>query len=340
MTFQSPISGHVPISGQAPISGQGPVAGVTTASGYAADPGVITAIRNASTQTGTRFDTLLSAAALESGFVPTAQASSSSASGLFQFTEQTWLNAVRDYGAAHGLAREASAIVQRGGRLTVEDPALMQKILNLRTDPTVSATLAGEHLHAIAAQLNSNLGHPPDATEIYLGHFLGTAGATQMLTTRQANPNRPAADVLPEAARANPAMFYGTDGAPYSTTQFVQNVGNRVARTYAALGYTMPKGALDFAGHTVAGQSADAPDAGASGWGTSTPRRSISPPERMMLASLAEVFTRMDQDNAQSGSSHPRRDHHLPPGIVSALEATSAGTPVSPLAPNLLTATS
>lgn len=300
-----------------------PLPGVSAVSGYTAAPEVVSAIRKASSESGTPFETLLSAAAMESGFVPTAQASSSTASGLFQFTEQTWLSAVRQFGASYGLASEASAIVQRGGRLTVEDPALRQKILNLRSDPTVSAALAGEHLRLIAGQLTRNLGHPVDATETYLGHFLGTAGATAMLNTLQTNPGRPAADVLPEAASANPAMFYGKDGNPYSTAQFVQHVGNRVARTYAELGYNQPQGALAFAGHNVAGQSADPPDADASGWGTSTPRRVASSSERMMLATLAEVFAQMDRTSGQDPTSRAKRDHRLPPGIVSALAIAS-----------------
>jgi hypothetical protein len=312
-----------------------PLQSVSASGTYAPSQQVMSAIRNASAQTGTRFDTLLSAAALESGFTPTAQASTSSASGLFQFTEQTWLGAVRQYGAAHGLASDAAAIVQRGGQLTVEDPALKQRILDLRTNPGVSASLAGEHLRAVAAQLGASLGHSPDATETYLGHFLGTAGATQMLTALQSAPARPAAAVLPEAARANPTMFYAKDGTPYSTTQFVQHVHDRVAKVYSQLGYEMPQGALDFSGHTEAGQSADPPDAGASGWGSGTPRKSATPAERMMLASLAEVFTQVDRSASQASAvrqpnAHQRRNHQLPAGIVSALETVSGDTPVGP----------
>jgi hypothetical protein len=309
---------------------QTPLQGVSATGRYASSPQVVSAIRNASAETGTRFDTLLSAAALESGLTPTAQASTSSASGLFQFTEQTWLGAVRQYGAAHGLASAAAAIVQRSGQLTVEDPALKQRILDLRSNPNLAASLAGEHLRTVAAQLSTNLGHPPDATETYLGHFLGTAGATQMLTTLQSAPTRPAAAVLPEAARANATMFYAKDGTPYTVAQFVQHVGDRVAKVYSDLGYAMPQGALDFAGHTEAGQSADPPGAGASGSGTGKPRHGMTSAERMMLSTLTEVFAQVDRTTSSSGN-HPRRDHRLPPGIVSALETASGGAPLEPL---------
>ena len=191
--------------------------------------------------------------------------------------------------------------------------------------------MAGEHLRTTAAQLGANLGHAPDATETYLGHFLGTAGATQMLSALQATPNRPASAVLPEAASANTAMFYAKDGTPYSTTQFVQRVNDRVAKAYADLGYPMPQGALNFTGQAIAGQSANAPGVGASTSSVSRPRHSVTSPERMMLASLVEVFAQADRATQHWSTTHSKRNHGLPPGIVSALETASGDTPVGPL---------
>jgi soluble lytic murein transglycosylase-like protein len=49
------------------------------------------AIRQASRLTGASFDYLLATAQVESGFNPNSAASTSSARGLFQFIEQTWL---------------------------------------------------------------------------------------------------------------------------------------------------------------------------------------------------------------------------------------------------------
>src|ERR1700731_3981631 len=135
---------------------------------YTPNPQVVAAVRNASATTGTRFDTLLASAALESGLDSTAKASTSSASGLFQFTDQTWLSAVRQFGAAQGLQADAAAIVPQNGRLTVADPAQRQRILNLRFDPAISATMAGDHLRGLAASLGASIGHAPDAAETYL----------------------------------------------------------------------------------------------------------------------------------------------------------------------------
>src|SRR6266851_2874034 len=49
------------------------------------------AIKQAADTTGTSFEYLLATAKLESNFNPAAGASTSSAHGLYQFIEQTWL---------------------------------------------------------------------------------------------------------------------------------------------------------------------------------------------------------------------------------------------------------
>jgi hypothetical protein len=267
----------------------------------------------------------MASAVLESGLNPAAKASTSSASGLFQFTEQTWLSTVRQYGAAHGLGAEAAAIVPQGGQLTVADPAQKQRILNLRFDPAVSATMAGDHLRGLAATLTTTLGRAPDAAETYLAHFLGTGGATQMLQAAQTTPGQPAAAVLPEAARANRAAFTAPDGTPRTAAQFVQHIHDRVARAFLEIGATAPQGTLAFSG---AG-SASSPVVAVAGLGSGVglARASATAPERAMTASLIDVFTRLDKENHASQTAHGKREHTLPFGLVSALAtAADAGT--------------
>ena len=64
---------------------------------------VMTALRAASNKTGVDFDYLVKTAQRESNFDPSAKASTSSATGLFQFTSETWLNVLDRYGAKHGV---------------------------------------------------------------------------------------------------------------------------------------------------------------------------------------------------------------------------------------------
>jgi transglycosylase-like protein with SLT domain len=277
---------------------------------FNAQPTVMAAMRDASAGDGTKFDMLAAYAAMESGFNPGAKAATSSASGLYQFTQQTWLNAVREYGAAHGLGTEAAAVVRQGGQLTVDDPAMFQRIMELRNDPKASSDLAVEHLNGLTEQLSSVLGRAPDPSEVYLAHFLGGAGATQVVQALRSSPNRPAAELLPAAAAANKPLFYNADGTAMTVTQFMQNLRDRVSRTYASLGTTMPAAAPI----TSSGAKPDPAEAEASGWGTTTPSSRISDQQRTMLATMAEVFTRMDHS-----ARHDRRQHGLPEAVVSAL---------------------
>src|ERR1051326_8110165 len=106
---------------------------------------VTAAIQLASARTGARFDYLLSQARIESSLNPDAHARTSSATGLFQFIEQTWLGMVKQHGAAHGLGAAADAIQRgRNGHYYVTDPAMRQQILDLRRQPEAASAMAAE----------------------------------------------------------------------------------------------------------------------------------------------------------------------------------------------------
>ena len=80
---------------------------------------VRTAIANASRSTGMDFDYLLGQAQLESGLNPGARAGTSSATGLYQFIEQSWLGIVKQHGATtvlHGIDLAAPRMVSAGRR--------------------------------------------------------------------------------------------------------------------------------------------------------------------------------------------------------------------------------
>ena len=70
------------------------------------------AIKQAASTTGTSFEYLLTTAKMESDFNPTAGASTSSAHGLFQFIDQTWLGTVKEAGALLGYGKYADAITK------------------------------------------------------------------------------------------------------------------------------------------------------------------------------------------------------------------------------------
>ncbi|MEK7266784.1 MAG: transglycosylase SLT domain-containing protein [Pseudomonadota bacterium] len=167
------------------------------------------ALKKASQSTGVGFDYLYRVAMRESSLNPSAKAKTSSAAGLFQFIDQTWLGAVKKYGAAHGLAAEAADIkIGDNGKLSVADPQRRKEILDLRLDPEKASALAGELARENKSALEGTLGRAVDAAELYAAHFLGAGGAKKLLS---AGAHESAAALLPAAAEANRHVFY--DGA-------------------------------------------------------------------------------------------------------------------------------
>lgn len=194
----------------------------------AAVQAAIEAVSRAAQATGSDFGALLATARRESGLDRNAEAKTSSAAGLFQFIESTWLDLVRKYGPKHGL-----------DGLNLGDPAGRRAALALRYDPEIAARMAGELTRDNAAALRAGLGRDASAGETYAAHVLGAQGALAML---KAPAGASAAALLPKAAAANHALFFEKDGA---------------ARTAQAL---LAK--LNIAPDTTPAPAARSPDAG------------------------------------------------------------------------------
>jgi hypothetical protein len=175
-----------------------------------AGPQTTAAIRTASLKTGVDFAYMMEKAAAESSFDTDAKARTSSASGLYQFIESTWLQMVERYGDRHGLGHYADQIDDRG---RVADPALRREILALRNDPELAALMAGEFASENKRSLIAN-GIPSDKigpTELYLAHFLGAGAAGEFIKSMHENPLTAAADIFPRAAKANKNVFYNAN---------------------------------------------------------------------------------------------------------------------------------
>lgn len=184
-------------------------------------PGTVTdALAQASRATGVDFSYLLHTAQRESSLNPTAKSKTSSATGLFQFVEQTWLQTLKAHGAEHGFGAEAAAIDETpSGKLTVADPARRQAILALRTDPQASALMAAAMTRDSKDQLERALGRPVGDGELYLAHFFGAGGAAKFIAASDAAPDQPAATSFPDAAASNPSIFYNSDGSARSLSE-------------------------------------------------------------------------------------------------------------------------
>lgn len=194
------------------------------------------AIRQAARAVGTSFTYLLATAKVESNFDPDAKAKTSSAQGLFQFVEQTWLATMKEAGPRLGYGAYADAIVKtRSGRMDVANPAMRREILGLRQDPEANAAMAGAFTNKNASVLRARLGRAPTDGELYIAHFLGAGGAGKLITAASTS-NTTAAGLFPGAARANRSIFYDRAGRARSSSEVYANLTGRyeVARLSTA----------------------------------------------------------------------------------------------------------
>ncbi|PSJ39665.1 transglycosylase SLT domain-containing protein [Allosphingosinicella deserti] len=207
--------------------------------------GVGAAIQQAAARTGVDFQYLLGQARIESGFNPNAKARTSSATGLFQFIDQTWLATVEKHGAKHGLGWAADAIRASGGRYQVADPATRRAILDLRRDPEAASAMAAEFASDNQQYLERKIGRPMESVDLYLAHFLGAGGASKFLRGHDADPDGSAASILPAAARANRAIFYRRDGSARSFAEIRERFAAKLGGTGGSLPPAPPRDTQD-----------------------------------------------------------------------------------------------
>jgi hypothetical protein len=170
------------------------------------------AIAGAAKKTQVDFDYLLAQARVESGLDPSAQARTSSALGLFQFIESTWLSTMQRHGGRFGLDHVARQIGPgANGRPAIANATTRAAILDLRRDPAIASQMAAALAQDNRAALKPVLGREPGHGELYLAHFLGAGDAARFLNEHQDDPSQKAAALFPRPAAANRGIFY--DGA-------------------------------------------------------------------------------------------------------------------------------
>jgi hypothetical protein len=207
------------------------------AAGYQIPGNVAAAVQQASARSGASFSYLMAQAAQESSFKPDARASTSSATGLYQFVEGTWLQMVREHGRKYGAGQLADQISpDPAGGFKVADAATRREILALRNDPKMSAAMAAEYAVANKSQLEQKSKGPVGSTDLYLAHFLGPSGASRFLAGMREDSQQPAEDLFPEAAAANPSVFYDRSGQPLSLQQIYDRFQKKIAGREAEFG--------------------------------------------------------------------------------------------------------
>ena len=167
------------------------------------------AIDTAGDKSDVDFDYLLQTAIRESSLNPTAKAGTSSATGLFQFLDATWLMVMKQEGPRLGYQKYADAIkVDKDGDYHIADKTLRAEVLKLREDPQVASDLAAAFTRSNGDYLYQRFGRMPSPGELYIAHFLGANGAAKFFDAGLADPNQSAAKLFPRQAKANPTIFY------------------------------------------------------------------------------------------------------------------------------------
>jgi Transglycosylase SLT domain len=188
------------------------------------------AIKQAAGSTGTSFQYLLATAKMESNFDPSAKASTSSARGLFQFIDQTWLGTVKEAGSQLGYGNYADAITKSSsGTYSVSDPAARSAILKLRDDPQAASAMAGVLAQSNSFRLTGKIGRRPTDGELYMAHFMGVGGAAKLIANAEDNPQASGARLFPNAAAANRPIFYERGGRARSVSEVYAVLTQRYA---------------------------------------------------------------------------------------------------------------
>lgn len=173
-------------------------------------------INSAAQRMGVNSEYLTNLAYAESSFDPNARASSSSAGGLFQFIDSTWIATVRKHGEIAGI--DASSMTRN-------------QLLSLKFDPRINslmgAALAADNQRELEGFLDRDI-RPAD---LYAMHFLGRTGGKNFIANYEAEPNAIAANVMNSGVvNANENIFYrgGDRSKPRTMAQVYSLLGFKV----------------------------------------------------------------------------------------------------------------
>lgn len=138
----------------------------------------------------------------ESGFNPNAKAPSSTAGGLFQFTDGTWDAYLKKYGPKHGLAPNTS-----------------------KFDPWANAVIGAELIKENSDTMSKFKGSKATVGDAYLAHFLGPGGARKFITAMNKDPNAAAAaNGFSKEANANKTIFFHKTGQARTFAEIYQMI--------------------------------------------------------------------------------------------------------------------
>ena len=173
--------------------------------------------------------------------------------------EETWIAAIREEGARHGLEALSRRIFRTtSGYYYVPDDEDRAAILKLRQDPRLRTALAAACRQQAAGLLWTALGRRPTIAEQAIGDLLGPGNAARLIRTAEGSPSRPAAEELAETAHAQPHIFYDGD-RPRTAAEVYLIVAQIAPRRLSAKTRIMPGPDGDWQIHVEGEQIARPP---------------------------------------------------------------------------------
>jgi soluble lytic murein transglycosylase-like protein len=201
---------------------------------FGVDHGVIAAIRLSSVRTGVDFSYMMKLAAAESNFEPESESATSSATGMYQFTQGTWLNTLKKHGEKYGLVADYAAKIEyyvnrRTGtqRPFLSDKETYEHLLELRKNPRIAAMMAAETVLDNQQKLVDSFDREPTQTDLYLTHFLGTNAAITFIRSLEQRPDKHAVELFPVAASSNHDVFHPKTCAPRTVDEVYSLFGKK-----------------------------------------------------------------------------------------------------------------
>lgn len=250
--------------------------------------------------------TLTTFAGMESGFNPNAKASTSSATGLMQFTSNTWGGMMAKYGSKYGYSAATTP----------------------PTDAKASAIMGAHLLKDMGTQIGKATGKPVGVTEAYLGHFLGGGGASSFLKNMDTNPNGIAAEGMQAAAKANQSIFY--DGnRPRTYSEIYSLLAKRLVDKAKAFGIPLQAGVPPAGGaNAPSASSAEGPTGGGSGvsaGGSGSPGAATSPSSRPVATATSSQSSNASAPRViQNGVSYPSSPVPMPTSSGASMGSSSS----------------
>ncbi len=181
--------------------------------------GVVALVAREGVQSGMDPRYLVRLAKRESDFDPFAASPSSTAFGLFQFTENTWLCSLKDFGPGIGVQGSTAIRRDRRGVCETSVPEERSRLLALRSDAILSTRIAAAFSRSNYRFLSLELGRRPSVTELYVLHFFGQDAGLRFLKAYSLRPSVSAFSLAPAAAAANVSIFFTEAGHPRSVSE-------------------------------------------------------------------------------------------------------------------------